>query len=53
MTRNTCKRISETEPEQDPDVAIYDEPFPVYDVNNAETRERLFTSPLPQSKALK
>jgi len=44
---------SETEPEQDPDVAIYDEPFPIIDVNNAETRERLFTSPLPRSKAQK
>jgi hypothetical protein len=29
---------SETEPEQDPDVAIYDEPFPIVDVNNAESR---------------
>ena len=43
----------QTEPEQDLDIAIYDEPFPIYDVKNAETRERLFKSPLPRSKALK
>jgi hypothetical protein len=44
---------SETEPEQDPDVAIYDEPFPIVDVNNAESRERLFTAPLSWRKTQK
>jgi hypothetical protein len=44
---------SETEPEHDPDVAIYEEPFPDYDVNNAENRERLCTAPQPRSKPQK
>ena len=44
---------SKSEPPKKTDVAIYDEPFPIFDVNTAENRERLFTAPVPRSKAQK
>jgi len=41
---------SETEPEADPDAVIFEEPFPEYDVNDPQTRERLYTGPPRRKK---
>ena len=51
--RQHMQTDSETEPEQDPEAAIHEEPFPGYDVSTPEARERLFTRPLPRKKPQK
>ena len=43
--RQHMQTDSETEPEQDPDVAIYDETFPDVDVSTREACERLVNPP--------
>ena len=53
--RQHMQTDSETEPEQDPDVAIYDEPFPDVDVSTREACGRLAnpTPPPPRKKPRK
>ena len=41
---------SEIEEEENPESAIYDEPFPMIDVSTPEARERLYTTPPPRKK---
>ena len=41
---------TDSEPESDQDATLFEEPFPYYDMNNPQIRERLYTAPLPRKK---
>ena len=46
--RQHMQTDSETDPEEDPEFAIHEEPFPDYDVSTAEALDRLLTPPPPR-----
>jgi len=48
--RQHMQTDSKTESEANPDAAIFEEPFPEYDVNDPQTRERLYTGPPRRKK---
>ena len=48
--RQHMQTDSDSELEYGPEAALFEEPFPDFDVNDPETRERLYTAPITQSK---